>query len=135
MLNELNSHLHIVAECLDEKHRMLFRSVRCDAIVPGIRIIGNLLAQEVSDPGVARMIDVITSNLEGDTVFSTRVTAATPELSYRELAKRLLDRDVNVMCVNRGDESHTHYADLVPDVGDRVIYVAERRLGWAELCA
>lgn len=133
VLNELKPELHIVAECLDEKHRMLFRTVQSDAVVPGMRIIGNLLVQEVSDPGVARMIDVITSNSEGDTLYTTVVESPPPALNYREVAKRLLDSDINLMCVNRGDDSHTHYATLSPAVGDRVIYVAEQRYSWSQL--
>ena len=133
VINELNRDLHVVAECLDERHRTLFRAVHCNAVVPGMRIIGNLLSQEISDPGIARMIDVITSNREGDTLYSTRVEQRMSDDSYRDLAKRLLDRDVNVLCVNRGEDSHTQYARLRPEQGDIVIYVARRRLAWAEL--
>ena len=133
VINELNSTLHVVAECLDERHRMLFRAVRCNAVVPGMRIIGNLLSQEISDPGVARMIDVITSNREGDTLYSTVVDELPPDDTYCDLAKRLLDRDVNVLCVNRGEESHTQYSQLRPERGDIVIFVAGGRLAWADL--
>ena len=133
VIDELNPSVQIVAECLDEKHRMLFNSARCDAIVPGLRIVGNLLAQEISDPGVARMIDVITSNLEGDTVYSATVDANSDTTTYCEIAKRLLDRDVNLLCVNRDDSSHTQYGALRPSKDDRVLYVAPRRLTWREL--
>ena len=135
VVNELNSGLRVVAECLDERHRMLFRAVQCNAVVPGMRIIGNLLSQEISDPGVARMVDVLTSNREGDTFFSTLVAALPADATYREFAKRLLDRDINVVCVNRGNDSHTRYFRLKPQLEDIVIYVAQGRLGWEELAA
>jgi voltage-gated potassium channel len=133
VIDSLKPSVHIVAECLEEKHRMLFKSVRCDAIVPGLRIIGNLLVQEVSDPGVARMIDVVTSNLEGDTVYSSRVSEDLPESTYNELAKRWLDEDINLLCVNRGEESHTRYSSLRPQKDDIVVYVAPKRMSWANL--
>ena len=135
VINEINSSIHIVAECLDENHRMLFNSVRCNAIVPSLRIIGNLLAQEISDPGVVRMMDVITSNLKGDTLFSTEVTEDVPDTTFTELAKRLLDRDINLLCVNRAEESHTQFQSLRPLKGDTVIYVAHHRMAWQELIA
>ncbi|MGK0173364.1 MAG: voltage-gated potassium channel, partial [Gammaproteobacteria bacterium] len=133
VLNELNPQLHVVAECLDEKHYMLFRAVKCNAVVPGVRIIGNLLAQEMSDPGIAQMFDVITSNRIGDTVYSVPVSEPAGELGYREMAKRLLDHDVNLLCVNRGEDSHTHYSQMNPQAGDTFIYVAPARLTWAKL--
>ncbi len=135
VINEINSSIHIVAECLDENHRMLFKSVRCNAIVPSLRIIGNLLALEISVPGVVRMMDVITSNLQGDTLFSTRVTEDVPDTTFTELAKRLLDRDINLLCVNRAEESHTQFRSLRPLKGDTVIYVAHHRMAWRELIA
>ena len=54
--------------------------MRCDAIVPGLRIAGNLLVQEIHDPGITQMVDVITSNQKGETLFSTAVGMA--NISY-----------------------------------------------------
>ena len=133
VIDRLNSGIHIVAECIEERHRLLFESVRCNAVVPGLRIVGNLLAQEIQDPGVAQMIDMITSNLEGDTVFSSSVSDNLPALLYADLAKHLLDSEVNVLCVNRGSKSHTQFKSLRPEKDDTVLYVAEKRLTWPEL--
>lgn len=135
VIGNLNDSIHIVAECIDEKHRMLFASVRCNAVVPGLRIAGNLLVQEVDDPGVAQLIDVITSNLKGTTVFSARVTGPPPDFSCLELAKRLLDHDINLLCVNRGDSTFTQFRSVRLEIGDIVIYIAERRMDWPGLVA
>ncbi len=133
VIDSLKPEIHIVAECLNPKHRMLFDSVHCDAIVFSLSISGNLLVQEVHDPGVAQMMDVITSNLEGTTLFSTEVTEPTKEMSYNELAIRLLHKDINLVCVNRKDESLTSFVSLYPDSGDRAIYAASERLTWDDL--
>ena len=135
VINSIKGSIHIVAECLDEKHRMLFDSVRCDAVVPGLRIAGNLLVQEIDDPGVAQMIDVITSNLRGTTVFSLKVEEELPEVSYQELAKACLDSDINLLSVNRGSETYTHFRTIEVEKGDRLIYVAQNRIGWFDLVA
>jgi voltage-gated potassium channel len=135
VIDTLKPDIHIVGECIDEKHRKLFSAVRCDAIVSGLQIASNLLVQEVDDPGVTQMIDVITSNLRGDTLFSAAVDGSGTDRSYGELAKALLDREVNVLGVNRGTETLTNLVRVVPQAGDRVVYVAQQRHSWASLLA
>ena len=132
VLDKLNPDLHIVAECLDERHRMLFHSVRCDAIVPGLRIAGNLLVQEIHDPGITQMIDVITSNMKGETLFSTRVPDSVRSVHYSDLAKAALDARINLLCVNRGCDSHTVFCELSAEPGDNLIYLAANRKTWNE---
>jgi voltage-gated potassium channel len=133
VINSLEPDIHIVAECLHDKHRMLFDSVHCDAIVFSMRISGNLLAQEVHDPGVSQLVDTITSNVHGTTLFSTEITEKDSEISYNEMAKRLLNNDINLICVSRNNQSLTSFVSISPDVGDRVIYAANRRHSWSEL--
>ncbi len=132
VIDSLNSDIYVVAECLNPKHRMLFDSVHSNAIVHSLSISGNLFAQEVHDPGVAQMMDVITSNQRGTTLFSTEATTST-ETSYKDLAIELLHRDINLICVNRGNDSLTAFASLDPSEGDRVIYAASQRVTWEEI--
>lgn len=133
VLDSLNPELHIVAECLDDEHRKLFAAVRCDAIISGLRITGNLLVQESQDPGISQTFDVITSNLEGDTLFSTKVSDIAGLPTYPELLKNLMDRDINVLAVVRGRSTFTRFRDIPPSEGDRLIYLADRRRGWTDL--
>ena len=133
IINGFAPEIHIVAECLNDRHRMLFDSVHCDAIVFSMKISGNLLAQEVHDPGVSQLVDTITSNVLGTTLFSTEVSEQPKGLSYNQLAKNLLDENINMIAVSRGGESVTSFASLSPDVGDRVIYAAATRHSWTEL--
>ena len=133
VIQTINPNLYTVAECLNYKHRMLFDSVNCNAIVFSMRLSGNLLAQEAHDPGVSQLVDVITSNVRGTTLYSTEVTDAPDGLTYNDLAKKLLDHDVNMLCINRGDESLTSFISLEPLPGDRVIYATSERIRWSEL--
>lgn len=132
-IEQMYPDIHTIAECLDESHLFLFRNARCDSIVSGARISGNLLVQEMQDPGIAQMVRIITSNSEGTTVYTTAVGPVGDGVSYRELAQTLLDADVNLLAVNRGAQSHTSFRDLHPQEGDRLIYVADRRRSWEEL--
>ncbi len=133
VINSVEPDIHIVAECLNERHRLLFDSVHCDSIVFSMTISGNLLVQESQDPGVTQLVETITSNVRGTTLFSTKVSEKNSELSYNELAKKLLDEDINLMCVCRDNESLTSFVSLFPDVGDRAVYAAKQRHSWSEL--
>ena len=132
VIASIEDEIHIVAECLDDSHRSLFRSVRCDAIVSGFSIAGNLLAQEIHDPGISQMIEMLTSNRTGATLYSTQVATDANE-GYSELAKRLLDHGVNLIAVNRGSESLTNIVNLQAATGDCVIYASRKRYTWREL--
>jgi len=133
VLDSLKPELHIVAECMDDEHRKLFAAVRCDAVVSGLRITGNLLAQESQDPGISQTFDLITSNLEGDTLYSTEVSDPSGIGSYSELSKSLLDRLVNVIAVVRGRDTFTTFRKLAPARGDRLVYLAHHRWDWPGL--
>ena len=133
VIDSLNPNIYIVAECLNYRHKMLFDSVNCNSVVFSMRISTNLLAQEAHDPGVSQLVEVLTSNVRGTTLFSTEVSDPSVKDSYSELAKRLLDKNVNILCVNRGDECLTSFVSLAPQLGDRVVYAASERLDWTTL--
>lgn len=139
VIDHIKPEIHLVAECLDDEHRMLFRSVNADAIVSGLRITGNLLVQESRDPGISQWVDIVTSNLEGDTLYSTPVSAegegGAGRVSYGELAKGLLDHGVNVLAVTRDKQTLTHFAMLQPQTGDYLVYLAGKRQSWEQLRA
>lgn len=131
VIDRVSPTIHIVAECVNEKHLPLFHASRCELVVLGMTIAGNLLVQEVHDPGVAKVVEILTSNRVGTTLFSVRVED--PELPYSKLAQALIDHAINVIAVNRGDETLTTLTGLASQPGDRLIFVAERRVDWQGL--
>jgi voltage-gated potassium channel len=136
VIDSLNPDVRVVAECLDDRHELLFQAVHCDALVNGMNIADHLLVQETHDPGLSQMVDEITSNCRGLTLFTAEV-AADPAYDgdYCRLAKDLLDRDVNVLAVNRGSEARTSFRDIHPEPGDSVVYLADHRYDWSGLLA
>jgi voltage-gated potassium channel len=133
VIDRVQAQIYIVAECLDEKHRPLFDSCNCDAIVLGMTIAGNLMIQEVHDPGIAQLVEVMSSNRRGTTLFSIEVSD--DGVDYLELARSLLGRSINVMAVNRGVETKTILDGMTSIAGDRVVYSATERLDWRALQA
>lgn len=133
VIDSLHPNLHVVAECINPQHKQLFDSVGCDSVVYSMGITANLIVQEAQDPGVAQLIDVITSNVRGTTLFSSEVSETRPDINYNDFAHSLLDSDINLLCVNRGTESHTAWRDITAEAGDRLIYAARERMGWNDL--
>ena len=131
VIDRVKAEIHIVAECLEQKHRPLFDSCNCDAIVLGMHIAGNLLIQEVHDPGIAQLIEVLTSNRRGTTLFTVEVDEG--GVGYMEMAAKLLRRSVNVLAINRGPTTETLLEGMNSEAGDRIIYSAKRRLSWPQL--
>lgn len=132
VIDHLKPEIHLVAECLDDRHRMLFDAVNTDAIVSAMRITGNLLVQESRDPGISQLFNIVTSNLEGDTIFSTAVQAS-GSTTYGAMAKTLFDKDVNLLAVIRHKETFTHFAKISPQKDDKIVYLAHERKTWDQL--
>jgi voltage-gated potassium channel len=133
IIEHLHPELYSVAECLSSNHRHLFAASNCDAIVMGLDIAGNLLVQELHDHGVAQMIEVITSNREKPTLYSTVVTKVNGMPDYNTVAKALLDWGANFLGVNRGPKTFTSFVNLEPQLGDIVVYLSDHRWTWDEI--
>ena len=133
VIDRVKSDIYIVAECLEEKHRPLFDSCSADAVVLGMTIAGSLLIQEVHDPGIAQLVEVMSSNRRGTTLFSVEVYD--DGVAYLDMARALLGRSVNVLAVNRGIETRTLFDGYESKVGDRIIYSATSRIDWHGLRA
>lgn len=135
MLETVNPEIHTVAECLQERHRSLFAATNCDAIVSGLKMAGNLMVQEIHDPGVTRVVEVLTSNAEGDTLYSTLVPEGAAPCPADELAAALIGREVNMVALRRGEGVVTLFKGEQARPGDRVVYVAHHRHTWDQLVA
>ncbi|MEM7754344.1 MAG: ion channel [Planctomycetota bacterium] len=133
MLETVNPDIHTVAECLQDRHRSLFAATNCDAIVSGLKLAGNLMVQEIHDPGVTRVVEVLTSNSEGDTLYSTEVPAGAAPIAADKLAAMLIEREVNMVALRRVDKVITLFKGEIASPGDRVVYVAHHRHSWGEL--
>ncbi len=140
VIESINSDVCTIAECMDRKHLILFESSNCDSIILGQQIAGNLLVQEMDDPGAAKFIDVITSNQKGTTLFSTSIEEPQPpmyvgptRIDYNSMAKALLDSDINLLGVERSGQVHTTFIGLHPQGEDILVYVADKRYTWKAL--
>jgi voltage-gated potassium channel len=134
ILEHIKPGLYTVAECLNAKHKGLFESSSCDAIVYSTRIINNLLVHESLDKGVIRLVNEITTHQVGDTLYTLEVGAMDdPGIDCIHLAKVLLDHSVNLQCILRGDETFTNFTGLEVRPEDVMVYISQKRLTWDEI--
>ena len=131
ILEHLNPEIRTVAESLNVKHALLFGAASNVSLVHTFQISSNLLVQESQDPGVTKLTHAITSNQVDGTLASTRVEEALDQsLSYSDAAKALLDHDVNLVGVTRGEEVHVRFKGLDMAENDRLVYVCPTRHDW-----
>ncbi len=131
ILEHLNPDMRTVVESLNVKHELLFKGLKNASVVHTFLISSNLLVQESQDPGVNQLTNAITSNRAEGTLSSVKVEGPPPGPgSYLEVAKVLLDRDVNLVGVVRAEEVHVQFLGLEMSEGDRLVYVSSDCHDW-----
>ena len=134
IINHLNPKVRIVAEVLNPKHELLFKAVENVSLVYSMQIANNLLIQETQDPGVYRLSQVMTSNQMEGTLASTRVESSLGErMAYTDVAKRLLDSNINLVGIIRDEVAHLKFGDLYPTVDDLMVYISSQRVEWSAI--
>ena len=129
VLHRSNPRIMATAECIDPKHAVLFEQMDNVSLVFPLQMANNLLVQESQDPGVSLLAQVITSNKMDGTLLSTRLEAV-PEkrVAYPDIAKRMLDRDINLVGIVRNGTVHLRFTELFPVQDDVLVYIASSRL-------
>jgi voltage-gated potassium channel len=132
LIEHLRPDVKTVAECIDARHDILFRSTRCDSIVYTHRILNNLLVQEVQDAGVAAVLSELTANESKSGFYACRAEAA-PEVTYLDLAKTLTETGQRLIAVTRDQKNHVVLNGLKSRKDDMVVYIGDRRRNWSDL--
>lgn len=134
ILEHVNPEIRSVAEVLNENHALLFNGAKNVSLVFTIRMSTNLIVQEIQDPGVNLLTQAITSNLIEGTLASTLVESDLEgEAPYRDVAKKLLDHDVNLVGIVRGDKVHVQFDNISLSMDDRLVYISPSRHDWPTL--
>ena len=114
ILEHLNPEIRSVAEVLNADHALLFKGAKNVSLVYTFKLSNNLIVQEIQDPGVNLLTQAITSNQFEGTLDSTEVTEeVTVRSPYKDVAKRLLDFDINLVGVIRDGEVNVQFDNLM----------------------
>jgi len=125
-LETLHPAIVSVAECVDPEHIELMYKAGCDSVVCLAELSSALLVGEMLDPGLARVVRSVTSNLTEQTFYLTpivRVESGT----YAAVAKHMRDQGFLPVGYTRGseialnppDDAKVYADDLVVVLGDR----------------
>ena len=136
VIEHMSPQTTIIAECLDPKHSVLFSTSTHVSRVYTVQVANNLLVQEAQDPGVTLLTQAITSNVvEIEETLASTVVEAVPggPLPYIELAKKLLDDDVNLVGVVRGGAIIVGFRDIQLAKDDALVYISKDRRSWRSL--
>ena len=136
LIEHVNPEISLIVETLDAKHAVLFNVSKRVSQVYTLQLANNLLVQEAQDPGVNLLTQAITSNVTEieETLASTTVgVVAGGPVSYTELAKKLLDRGVNVVGVVRDGTAIVGFEGLELAADDVLVYISKSRHSWQEL--
>lgn len=132
----LNPTVRGVAECQYLSHSVLFKGARNIKPVFALNMVDKLIVQDLQDPGVQLILNIVTSNVVEGTLLSTHVekAPATP-IPYTQVAKALLDHDVNLVGIIKDGIPHISFLDLELERGDSLFYIAVKRRTWSELAS
>ena len=134
IIEHLNPKTRVVAECLSEKHTILFAGAKNVSLVHTLHLSNNLLVQEAQDPGVSLLTRAVTSNRIDGTLASTRVEdSSAGSLIYLEAAKKLLDKEINLIGVIRDRSVQFNFGNLTLTQNDSLVYISSSRLTWESL--
>ena len=134
MIEHLNPKTRVVAECLSERHTVLFAGAKNVSLVHTLHLSNNLLVQEAQDPWVSLLTRAVTSNRIDGTLASTKVEdSSAGSLMYLEVAKKLLDEEINLIGVIRDGSVHFKFGNLTLTENDSLVYISSGRLIWESL--
>ncbi|PKB73051.1 MAG: hypothetical protein BZY75_03890 [SAR202 cluster bacterium Io17-Chloro-G7] len=136
VLHRLNPRIMATAECVNPRHAVLFEGMDNVSLVFPLQMANNLLVQESQDPGVSLLAQVITSNQLEGTLLSTRLQAVPEDhTSYPDIAKRMLDLDINLVGIVRNGSVLLQFTALFPAKDDVLVYISPTRLKWTDIQA
>ena len=132
VLHRVNPRVVATAECVDPKHAVLFEGMDNVSLVFPLQMANNLLVQESQDPGVSLLAQVITSNQMEGTLLSIRLESVPDkQVPYPQVAKHMLDLDINLVGVVRNGTVHLRFVDLFTVIDDVLVYIGSSRLEWS----
>ena len=134
LIETLNPGIRTIAECTSVHHLAVFRSFRCDAVIPTNNIAAKVLAQEVGDRGIADVVRELLTEADGSELYSE--TLNIDGINFSELQSLLLEVKAEVILLGllRGTQHLINPPlDLQIQRTDRLILISNRRSDWEQV--
>ncbi|MHC4526746.1 MAG: potassium channel family protein, partial [Planctomycetota bacterium] len=115
-----------VAEGVNPENEIFFRRANCDGVVCIASLAGQMLVQELQDPGMGAIVSELTSNAHGKQFYVTEIKE--PAESYKDLLGKYDKHEATLLGVRRGRENFILPGpDFRIHAGDRAILIASGR--------
>ncbi len=125
-IKEENPEVKVVAECLDPKNVPLLKSVGCQSVVCIGSVLGQLIAQEIQDPGVNEVINQLTCSQNSGQFFILNLPENYHVVSDI-LAKSLAQNFVFLALRSAKGLTVIPKADHKIDPGTQGVFIANKR--------
>ena len=115
-----------VAECMDQENIAFLKKANCDSIVCISDLTGQMMVQELQDPGVGSVISELTSNTHGSQFYIIDIpqNAAT----YKDAVDRFAKQEILTLGIRRKEDNILMPpADLKLEKDDKIVLIASRR--------
>ena len=113
-------------ECVDPDSAVFFERANCDSVVCIASLSGQMVVQELQDPGVSDVVSELTSNRHGRQFYIAAVEEGLPD--YQAVQERYTGKESVVIGIRRKEENIlVPEADFRIEPGDRAVLIAATR--------
>ena len=120
------SDVFTVVECINPENEAFFQRANCDSVVCIASLTGQMLVQELQDPGVGAIVSELTSNRHGRQFYILDVPDGCA--NYAGVDEHFRAADTVLLGLRRGDTNHLMPgADFVVQPDDRAILISAGR--------
>lgn len=117
---------YTVVECMKPDNEVFFRRANCDSVVCLASLTGQMLIQELQDPGVGDIVAELTSNRHGKQFYIVDVPEACTR--YDQLREQFEKCGALVLGVRRQQSNHLMPgAEFAVQAGDKAILISAGR--------
>lgn len=117
---------YTVVECINPENAIFFRRAKCDSVISIASLTGQMMIQELQDPGVNTIISELTSNAKGKQIYISKLK--TQANNYRDVQDMYSGDEVILIGIRRDGENFVMPESGFPvRIGDQVILISGRR--------
>ena len=117
---------YTIVECINPENEIFFKRAKCDSVISIASLTGQMMIQELQDPGVNTIIAELTSNSKSKQIYITDLKAQAN--NYRDVQDMYKADNVILLGIRRVEENV-----ILPEpgfavhLGDKVILISDKR--------
>ena len=125
-IETIHPEAYTIVECTNPENSIFFRRAKCDSVISIASLTGQMMIQELQDPGVNTIISELTSNAKGKQIYISKLK--TQANNYRDVKDMYRDDKVILIGIRRGADNFVMPEPGFPVcIGDQVILISDKR--------